>query len=381
MRALVIGSNPTLAWNVVAALGAAHLESDVLCDWYLPRLRFSRHCGKYWRVPRPLDLTSSLPLIKQVCQSRAIDVVIPADMRTTFQLARLPEGELPSFPIASLPTLRTLHDKWALYQLLVREQLPSPRTELLSVDAPSSLTLRFPLIVKPAEGEGGEGIYTCATPRELDELCARPSLRAQRLIAQEVIIGHDVDLSLLADHGRIVAYTSQHTETPDTVRFVQHERMHEVATAIVRATQFHGLAHFDMRVDARDGALYVIECNPRVWGSMLYSVWAGVNFIELGCRIAQGQHLPTTQMATPTERVWHQGVAPRRLLKALLHGRLSPPGMTGGTLASWRQAHSDPLAQLIGERAENSEFALRNRLRSPRLWQHVEQLRARYVHA
>jgi predicted ATP-grasp superfamily ATP-dependent carboligase len=141
--------------------------------------------------------------------------------------------------------------------------------------------------------------------------------------------------------------------------------MLEVAAGIVRATGFHGLAHFDMRVDAHDGSLYVLECNPRVWGSLMYSVWAGVNFIELGCQIARGEHVPSSP--APTETVWHQGVAPRRMLKAWLQGRSAPKGMSGATLSSWQQAHRDPFIQLVGAFTEKGERFVRERLSQDRL--------------
>jgi hypothetical protein len=142
------------------------------------------------------------------------------------------------------------------------------------------------------------------------------------------------------------------------MHFIRDERMFAIVREIVRVTGFHGLAHFDMRIDSRDGELRVIECNPRVWGSLMYSVWAGVNFIELGCRMALGQ--PVTGPGALDEHVLHQGVAPRRLLKALLHGRTAPAGMTGATLASWRQAHTDPLPQVLGGFTEYGENELRN---------------------
>lgn len=364
-RALVVGSNAALAWSTVSALGAAGIQAHVISDWFAPRLRFSRYCRRYQRVPRAsLDLQGAgLRFVQAYCEQHAIDVVIPADMRTTFGLSRLPESALPRFPVATASTLEALHDKWSLYQLLQREQLPAPRTELLSTAEPSGLTLRYPIIVKPATGEGGEGIHVCETQQQLAQLTAADALRDRTFIAQELIVGHDVDISLLAEHGRIAAYTIQQTEAPDTKRFVRDEHMLEVASAIVRASRFHGLAHFDMRVAASDGALYVIECNPRVWGSLMYSVWAGVNFIELGCQLAVGRRPP--ESIPPTERVWHQGVAPRRMLKALIQGRLAPAGMSGATLASWRQAHRDPWSQLIGELTEAGESALRGKLQPP----------------
>lgn len=362
MRALVIGNNTVFGLSVVSALGAAHHQADVLSHWYAPRVRFSRYCRNYLHVaPSELDFENirgaGLRFLQEYVRANAIDLVIPGDLRATLGLAKLGPGELPRFPVASHSVLQLLHDKWAFHELLTREELPSPRTELLG---PSALSLRFPIILKPSGSEGGEGIHICESSEELASLSASDAMSGRRYIAQQLIIGHDVDVSVLAEHGRIVAYTIQHTETHDVKRFVLDDRMLEVAAAIVQATQFHGLAHFDMRIDGQTGALYVLECNPRVWGSLMYSVWAGVNFIELGCQLALGQR--PMDSVPPTERVWHQGVAPRRMLKALLQGRRAPAGMTGATLASWEQAHRDPWTQVIGMLAERGEAYMRGRL-------------------
>lgn len=365
MRALVIGNNTVLGLSIVSALGAAHHEADVLSHWFAPRVRFSRYCRSYLHVaPSTLDLENmagdGLRLLQHYVRANAIDLVIPGDLRATLGLSKLTEADLPRFPVASHHVLQLLHDKWAFHQLLTREGLPSPRTELLD---PESLPRDFPIILKPTGSEGGEGIHTCESADELAQLCASDAVRSRPYITQQLIIGHDVDVSVLAEHGRIVAYTIQHTETHDVKRFVLDDHMLEVAQAIVQATQFHGLAHFDMRIDGQTGELYVLECNPRVWGSLMYSVWAGVNFIDLGCQLALGQRPPDS--VPPTERVWHQGVAPRRMLKALLQGRRAPVGMTGATLASWQQAHEDPWTQVIGTLAERSEAYVRDRFSRP----------------
>lgn len=66
------------------------------------------------------------------------------------------------------------------------------------------------------------------------------------------------------------------------LEFTQHPEMHAIATRLVQAFHYEGLAHFDMRIDARDGKLYVIECNPRAWYTISASMWQGLNFIEMG---------------------------------------------------------------------------------------------------
>ena len=362
VRALVLGRNITLIFNVVWALGAAGMEADVICDWFAPRVRYSRHCRHYTRVASQ-ELSDIRPAfvqkLKSYCRSNDIDIVIPADLGATLGLARVPGNGLRLFPFASPPILESLHDKWRFHQLLKNRGLPSPHTRLLDQRlAQSAAEQTYPLLIKPALGEGSRDITRCDGPEQLARLWQHKlEHEAGPWLAQELIPGHDIDLSLLADHGRVVAHTIQQDERADTKRFVEDERMLNVASEIVRATEFHGLAHFDMRIDSRDDNLYVIECNPRVWGSLMYSVWAGVNFIELGVRMAMGQTVPT--VGAPTEQVWHQGVAPRRLLEALLHGRTAPEGMRGATLASWRQAHKDPLTQLVGGFTEPNEDRLR----------------------
>jgi predicted ATP-grasp superfamily ATP-dependent carboligase len=367
MHALVIGNNATLLMNVVWALGAAGHEADVMCDWSTPRARFSRYCRSYVHVPHhKLDLTSrsTVRWVEQYCQTHDIAVVIPADLTTTLAAASLSNTSIPFFPLSSPETIGTLHDKWSFYMLLTSLGVPAPNTQLLEPSSSlATLSLTYPVIVKPSTGEGGEGIVRCDSEQELSALRARLGSDTRTRIVQTWLPGRDVDISVLAEHGRVVAFSIQEDTAVDTKTFTLDERMLAAASEIVRASNFHGLAHFDMRVDSRDDALYVIECNPRVWGSLMYSVWGGVNFIELGYQLSLGVRLPLSR--PPMGPVWHQGVAPRRLLKALVSGRSAPPNLTGATLASWRQAHSDPLPQLCGELAERWETQWRTLLDSP----------------
>jgi D-aspartate ligase len=57
----------------------------------------------------------------------------------------------------------------------------------------------------------------------------------------------------------------------------------------MRALEWTGVAHLDLRVDGRSGAVTVIEANPRFWGSVLGSLHAGVNFPYLTCLASLGQ--------------------------------------------------------------------------------------------
>jgi predicted ATP-grasp superfamily ATP-dependent carboligase len=367
MRALVLGSNAVLVFNVVQALGAvgsgtgAGIEADVLSDWRAPRARMSRYCRRYVRVPRGTLTSFAPPFVAELERYRtqhAIDVIIPTDLATILAVAKLGETTLPFFPVAPVGVLNTLHDKWLFYQTLCRLGLPSPRTRLLEPGvAETELDLSCPVMVKPRASEGSEGVARFDSFEALAAIRSKPAQRDRSWLVQEFIPGRDIDMSVLADHGRVVAFTIQIDRGHGVRQFMVDERVRSVGEAIVAGTGFHGLAHFDMRIDDRNGALHVIECNPRVWGSLLASVWGGVNFMHFGCQLALGRPLP--DFVPIAEEIHDQGVAPRRMLQALLRGRTSPPGMQGGTLASWRQAHADPLPYLIGNLTEEGEHRWR----------------------
>jgi predicted ATP-grasp superfamily ATP-dependent carboligase len=151
-------------------------------------------------------------------------------------------------------------------------------------------------MLTPTAASGGFGVARCDSSQAIQAVQLRFGASVRHWLVQEFIPGRDVGINVLADHGRVVAITLQRRRDHGGVEFVHDERMLYVAHTLVQASGFHGIANFDLRVDERDGALHLLECNPRVWGSLRFSVAAGVNFIELGLRMALGRTVPATPL-------------------------------------------------------------------------------------
>ncbi|GAB4108962.1 MAG: hypothetical protein Kow00105_17130 [Phycisphaeraceae bacterium] len=284
------------------------------------------------------------------CSRHDIDMVIPADMRTTRALVRardaIREAQVCALPAST--TLDRLHNKWTFYQFLRQHDLPTPETSLVKeIHDLEKLVIDFPVLAKPVEGENGEGIWRADTHADLVSGYAQIQQKHPGpYLIQRYLAGRDIDISLLADHGKMVAWSIQQKDdySPGTLHFLDHEEVLDVARRIVEACGYHGVAHMDMRCDEQ-GRLYAIELNPRFWGSLIWSYWAGVNFPDLLIRMTREERIsqPITARTGPCT---YFGVSPRHLVKTLLRGRFIPEELPPSSQQAWRTNHLDPVPHL-----------------------------------
>jgi hypothetical protein len=79
---------------------------------------------------------------------------------------------------------------------------------------------------------------------------------------------------------------TQQIQPDGSLEFFEHDGTLDLAKRIIREFDYHGIAHFDMRIASDDSSLMAIECNPRFWYSMPASLWRGVNFVAAGVQYA-----------------------------------------------------------------------------------------------
>lgn len=147
--------------------------------------------------------------------------------------------------------------------------------------------MNFPVLTKPLSLSGGYGI------RKVDSIeSLRPILKEQnQTIIQEFIYGYDVDMSVLCDDGKILAYTiqkgymlnKQEYSSPYAVEFIPNNEVFKLVKQLMKKLKWSGLAHIDLRYDEGDKTYKIIEINPRIWGSIELSKCVGVDFPYLYC--------------------------------------------------------------------------------------------------
>jgi len=145
--------------------------------------------------------------------------------------------------------------------------------------------------------------------------------RVPRPLIQERIAGHGMGVFVLADRGKVVARFAHRRlrEKPPTggVSVLREsipfpDLLRRPVDRLMEALEWFGVAMVEFRVDARDGKPYLMEINPRFWGSLQLAIDAGVDFPLLLYRLVQGERV------APTEK-YRIGVRCRWLLGDLDH--------------------------------------------------------------
>jgi hypothetical protein len=342
MNCLVLCSNPDLGLGVIRCLGAAghRVEAMGIGSW--PVYRLSRYCARYHaisgRISAPAhDLAKQINAHAGRCRA---EVIVPTDLPAMLAVDAL-RPRLPAqlFPMSDAATLWRLHDKWTFAEFLTAHNLPHPITQLIHTPADlASVDVPPPWIIKPRDGDGGVGVMRVDDMDRLRNIVrADPKAR----VLQNFVPGRDVDVSFLADHGRIVAWTIQSNgRAPRQKVFHTEPRALELAAAIAAASGYHGVAHIDMRRDERDGTIGVLEFNPRFWNTLILSKHMGVNFPDLGLGLLRGDKIPSP-FTGPAGSCRMFSVTPWRLLRAMVSS--SPPAdLEADAALVWRQLADDP---------------------------------------
>ncbi|MEM1355495.1 MAG: ATP-grasp domain-containing protein [Planctomycetota bacterium] len=349
MRVLILSTNWRFTRCLSVGLNLAGHEVYTTAERRRSPESFSRCCKQVLAIGADELKAGDRSLVDRI--NRTIDryhieAIVPAFTRAVDLVGRYrDELAAPCYPLAEPDTIELMRDKQRFAEFLDRIGVDQPQhCVAATADDAASIPFDGPYIVKPPRGEGGEDVVALAdrdaVARRLEQIVPK---RGPQLV-QSFVPGSDIDLSLLADRGRVVAYTIQRkTDRRGMLEFLDHPGVAEACSRISAGCGFHGVMHLDLRVDGRDGKVYAIESNPRFWNSMRYSFALGVNFADLGLRIMGGETVepmiaPPTGVIEPADITLDPAG-----LRRLIH---TPTGVPEAYRATLRQVRRDPLPDL-----------------------------------
>jgi len=292
-RILVLDGTSRAAVEAVQSLGKRGLEVHVAARADCPAFR-SRWAKRTLTQPSTSDSQKFTDWIRALPDEYSL--VVPATGYSLHHLARLPESD-PLRRLAVLPAPEALHtalDKARTLDMAARLGISVPASSLRTRrDAAEADSL--PRVLKPIcsvleRGHDLTEVFpTLVHDAEQRKEALARLLRHCPVLEQELVPGIGIGVECLYARGKLLWHFA-------------HERLHEgtggglgsgsfyrksvaappellqAAKALLDELGWHGIAMVEFKYDPESGRYWLMEINPRLWGSVALAIDAGVDF-------------------------------------------------------------------------------------------------------
>jgi hypothetical protein len=194
-------------------------------------------------------------------------------------------------PIAPLKTLLMVQHKEELLAICKDISVETPLTKLVNESADILDWHTFPAVLKTARaGEVGRenkpAVQYFQTKSDLENFI-NSNRQLSPWLLQEQIVGPGKGVFVLAQNGEIISSFCHERllDKPPTggvsvlsKSIVQSESPIPEATRLIRALNWTGIAMVEFKISASTGKAYLMEINPRFWGTLQLSISCGVDF-------------------------------------------------------------------------------------------------------
>lgn len=324
MRVLVTNAASRVAYVVTRSL-SANCIPVYTTDWRpYAMCRYSRFVRDHTVCPSPYSQPQAfLDHIVEFSGRNKIELLIPCHEETLL-IAKY-RDQLPAHVKIVLPSYDQLlfaHDKqrWHNHALHLNILVPPIYSPVeLRRKLPELSRADFPMLIKPRQGGGGWAVTQVDSAAALKEhlhhslFCGHPW---ERFIIQKKIIGRVHCVAMLFNRGSLRAMVSYkqlrcypRSRGQATWRISNH---HEAAEHYLRLLledlSWHGVCQADFIVEEKTNRPYLIDINPRLWGSLFQAIQSGVDIPHLIFQIAQhGDVSPIFHFVEGVQTHWMGG--------------------------------------------------------------------------
>ena len=237
----------------------------------------TKYSDKHYIIERSAYLESVLDILRK----DNIDLFIPIhsnEMDIVLQNKDKAEKALVYW--GSYESFSILNDKNRLYELASGLNINVPKKYNNIEDA------QIKCVIKPVNQSSAKGVRYFFDQEKLDKAKSDLGLRND-IIIQEYIQGEGAGYSVFAKNGEIITGSGHKrlAEYPISGgssvyrESYENEAIRAISEKILLASKWSGFAMFEFKLTP-DNEIYLIEVNPRIWGSINQGLQNGVNYFE-----------------------------------------------------------------------------------------------------
>ena len=302
---LVLDGHSRAALETLQSLGRACVQVDLAAEAQDCLAMHSRYISRKLQQPSQERAADFQAWLREQDNLRNYALIVPATETSLLGLRQLDEND-PLRRKAIIPSDKALDialDKEKTWQLAHQLGVSAPGGVLILTLSDIGPVQQFPIVLKPTHSkvvvDGALRTLVVAVVKNESERQEqlRRWLPLTPIQQQEYIQGRGVGVEFLFNCGKKIwhfAHERVH-EYPLTGGASSYRRSIEPAAAMLQdaeklltALSWHGVAMVEFKVDAK-GQHWLMEINPRLWGSLALSIDAGVDFPLGLLQIAKGE--------------------------------------------------------------------------------------------
>lgn len=322
----VLDSHANQGLVTIRSLGSKGLDVTAGSPRRWTAGRFSKYVDRHVTYPSSHeDPEEFVDTIVQELKRGDYDMLLPVEggtVQTTIKYKSRFE-EYTTVPFLPYEQLKVGLNKQKTIEAARELDIPHPKTIFSDENNEKSIdaigdTLGYPVVVKPAEGDGRRGVSICNSPKRLEQVAQQTHKSHGSFLFQE-FIPHGGERGVYTFYnrsGELSAVTVQkrlRSSPPEGGASTYRETIEDPALVslsdeFLSGLDWQGVAMVEFRIDSRTNQPKLMEINPRLWGSLALSVYAGVDFPYLLYRLSIGDDIEP-------DLTYKSGVQARRLIR------------------------------------------------------------------
>lgn len=240
------------------------------------------------------------------------DAILPIGARSVQFIARHIDQVKPhaAIPLPDADTIELCMDKSRMGEFAARHGIAVAKQWQLRTQEDIDRVreeANFPIVIKKRHELDRRSVLYVDAPSRLDTALSawntQKGVAQYAPIAQEFVAGQGCGFFALYQNGKLKRAFMHHRvrEVPAAggasccAESIFEQDILDQGRCLLNALDWHGVAMVEFKRCDKTGQLYLMEINPKFWGSLDLAISAGVDFPSLAVRVAMGEELDVSQ--------------------------------------------------------------------------------------